>query len=100
MHKTRSSTRDGFGDLVIREEGVRHPTTSVRKRLPPSMFSCVCLIKQINFGLLLSTNVPTLSGVHQLVMHAFDIVDFVILCSPFEYLVYFRVIGEAMVGYT
>ena len=98
--KTGSGTRDRFRDLVIRGEGVRHPTTSVRKRLPPSMFSCVCLIKQINFGLLLSTNVPTLSGVHQLVMHAFDIVDFVILCSPFEYLVYFRVLGEAMVGYT
>jgi hypothetical protein len=44
--KTGSGTRDGFGDLVMRGEGVRHPTTSVRRRLPPSMCSCVCLINQ------------------------------------------------------
>ena len=83
----------------MRGEGVRHPTTSVRRQLPPSMCSCVCLIKQ-NVGLFLGTNVPTLSGVHQLVMHAFDVVDFVILCSPFEYLVSFKVLGEVMAGYT
>jgi hypothetical protein len=41
-----------------------------------------------------------LSGVHQLVMHAFDAVGFVILCSPFEYLVSFRVLGEAITRYT
>jgi hypothetical protein len=80
-------------------EGVRHPTTFVRRRLPPSMCSYVCLTKQ-NVGLFLGTNVPTLSGVHQLVMHAFDVVDFVILCSPFEYLVSFKVLGEVMAGYT
>ena len=62
--KTGSGTRDGFGDLVMRGEGVRHPTTSVHRRLSPSMCSCVCLIKQVNVGLLLSTNVPTLSGIH------------------------------------
>ena len=84
----------------MRGEGVRHLTTSVRRRLPPSMCSCVCLIKQINVGLLLGTNVPTLSSVHQLVMHAFDVVGFVILCSPFEYLVSFRVLGEVMAGCT
>ena len=44
--KTRFGTRDGFGNLVMRGEGVRHPTTSVHKRLPPSMCSCVCLINQ------------------------------------------------------
>ncbi len=97
--KTRSWTGDGFGDLVMYEEGVRHPTTSARKRLPPSMCSCVCLTKQ-NVGLFLGTNVSTLSGVHQLVMHTFDAVGFVILCSPFEYLVTFRVFGEAMAKYT
>jgi hypothetical protein len=59
----------------------------------------VCLIKQ-NVGLLLGTNVPTLPGVHQLVMHAFNAINFVILCSPFEYLVSFRVFGEVMVGCT
>ena len=53
-----------------------------------------------NVVLLLGTNVPTLSGVHQLVMHAFDVVGFVILYSPFEYLNVFRVLGEAMAGYT
>jgi hypothetical protein len=97
--KTGFGTRDGFGNLVMRGEGVRHPTTSVRRRLAPSMCSCVCLIKQ-NVGLLLGTNVPTLSGVHQLVMHAFDAVGFVILCSPFEYLVSFWVLGETMAGCT
>jgi hypothetical protein len=75
------------------------PTTFVRRQLPPSMCSCVCLIKQ-NVGLFLGTNVPTLSGVHQLVMQSFDAVSFVILCSPFEYLVSFRILGEAMAGYT
>ena len=44
--KTRSGTRDGFGDLVMCGEGVRHPTTSVHRWLPPSMCSCVCLINQ------------------------------------------------------
>ena len=44
--KTRSGTRDRFKDLVMCGEGVRHPTTSVRKWLPPSMCSCVCLINQ------------------------------------------------------
>ena len=44
--KTGSGTRDGFGDLIMRGEGVRHPTTSVLRRLPPSMCSCVCLINQ------------------------------------------------------
>ena len=44
--KTGPSTRDGFGDLVMQEEGVRHSTTSIRKRLPPSIGSCVCLINQ------------------------------------------------------
>ena len=81
--KAGPRTRDGFGDLIMRGEGVTHPTTSVRRQLPPSMCSCVCFIKQMNVGLLLGTNVPTLSGVHQLVMHAFDAVGFVILCSPF-----------------
>jgi hypothetical protein len=94
--KTGSGTIDGFRDLVMCGEGIRHPTTSVRRWLPPSMCSCVCLIKQINVGLLLGINVPTLLGVHQLVMHAFDVVSFVILCSPFEYLVSFRVLREAM----
>jgi hypothetical protein len=84
----------------MRGEGVRHPTTSVRRRLPPSMCSCVCLVKQMNVGLLLGTNVPTLSSVHQLVMHAFDAVDFVMLCSPSEYLISFRVLGEIMARYT
>ena len=98
--KTSSGTRHRFRDLIMHGEGVRHPTASIRKRLPPSMCSCVCLIKQINVGLLLGTNVPTLSSVHQLVMHAFDIVGFVILCFLFEYLVYFRALGEAMARYT
>ena len=40
------------------------------------------------------------SGVHQLVMHTFDAVDFVILCSPFDYLYIFRVLSETMKGYT
>ena len=93
--KTRSWTRDGFGDLIMHGEGVRHPTTSARRRLPSSMCSYVCLTKQ-NVGLFLDTNVSTLSGVHQLAMHTFDAVGFVILCSPFEYLVAFRVLGEAM----
>ena len=84
--KIGSWTRDGFWDLIMRGEGVRHPTTSVLRRFPPSMCSCVCLIKQ-NVGLLLGTNVLTLSGVHQLVMHTFDVVSFFILCSLFEYLV-------------
>ena len=97
--KTGFGTRDGFGDLVMHRERVRYPTTSVRRQLPPSMCSCVCLIKQ-NVGLLLGTNVPTLSGVHQLVMHVFNAVGFVILCSPFEYLVSFWVLGETMTGYT
>jgi hypothetical protein len=44
--KTGSGTRDGFGDLVMCGEGVRHPTASVRRRLPPSMCTCVCLINQ------------------------------------------------------
>ena len=83
----------------MHREGVKHPTTTVHRQLPPSMCSFVCLIKQ-NVGLLLGINVPMLSSVHQLVMHAFDAIGFVILCSPFEYLVYFRVLGEAMVGYT
>ena len=83
----------------MRGEGVRHPTTSVRRQLPPSMCSCVCLIKQ-NVGLFLGTNVPTLSSVHQLVMQSFDAVSFVILYSLFEYLVSFRILGEAMAGYT
>ena len=42
--KTGSGTRDEFEDLVIRGEGVRYPTTSVRRWLPPSMCSCVCMI--------------------------------------------------------
>jgi hypothetical protein len=51
--KTESWTRDGFGDLVMRGEGVRHPTTSVRRRLTPSICSCVCLINQAKkFGLI------------------------------------------------
>ncbi len=44
--KIGSGTRNGFGDLVIRGKGVRHPTKSVRRWLPPSMCSCVCLINQ------------------------------------------------------
>ena len=44
--KIGSGTRDGFMDLVMHGEGVRHLTTSVRRRLPPSMCSCVCLINQ------------------------------------------------------
>jgi hypothetical protein len=44
--KTGSGTRDGLGDLVMRGEDVRYPTTSVRRRLTPSMRSCVCLINQ------------------------------------------------------
>jgi hypothetical protein len=44
--KTGSGTGDGFGDLVMRGEGVRHPTTSARRWLPPSMCSYVCLINQ------------------------------------------------------
>ena len=79
--KTGSWTRDGFGDLIMHGEGVRHPTTTVNRQLPPSMCSFVCLIKQ-NVGLLLGTNVPMLSSVHQLVMHVFDAIGFVILCSP------------------
>ena len=43
--QTGYRTRDGFGDLIMRGEGVRHPTTSVLRRLPPSMRSCVCLIR-------------------------------------------------------
>ena len=81
-------------------EGVKYPTTSIRRRLPSSMCSCVCLINQAKIGLLLSTNVPTLLGIYQLVIHAFDTIGFVILCSLFEYLVPFRVFGEAMAGYT
>jgi hypothetical protein len=99
--KIGSDTRDGFENLLMREEGVRHPMTSVRRRLPPTICSYVCLINQAkNVGLLLSTNVPTLSSIHQLVMYAFDVVGFIILCSSFEYLVSFRVLGEAMAGYT
>ena len=45
-------------------------------------------------------NFPTLLGVHQLVMHVFDAIGFVILCSPFEYLVSFRVFGETVAGNT
>ena len=86
--KTGSGTRDGFGDLVMRGKGVRHPTTFVRRRLPPSMCLCVFDQSSKNVGLLLDTNVLTLSGVHQLVMHAFNTVGFVIFCSSFEYLVY------------
>ena len=70
-------------------EGIRYSTTSVRRRLPPSMCFCVCLINQVKVGLFLGTNVPMLSGVHQLVMHAFNAVDFVIFCSPIEYLYIF-----------
>ena len=44
--KTGSGTRDGFGDLVMSGEGVRQPTTSVCRQLPPSMCSYVCLINQ------------------------------------------------------
>jgi hypothetical protein len=68
--KTGSWIIDGFKDLIISGEGVRYRTTSVRRQLPPSMCSCVCLIKQ-NVGLLLGTNVLKLSSVHQLVMHTF-----------------------------
>ncbi len=74
--------------------------TSVRRRLPPSMCSYVCLINQVKVGLFLGTNVPMLSGVHQLVMHAFNTVDFVIFCSPIEYLYIFKVLGKTMTGYT
>ena len=90
--KTGSGTSDGFGDLVMRGEGVKHPMTSIRKQLPPFMCSCVCLIKQINVGLLLGTNVTTLSGVHQLVMQAFDVVGFVILCFT-DFLFFFLSLG-------
>jgi hypothetical protein len=61
---------------------------------------CVFDQSSKNVGLLLSTNIPTLSGVHQLVMHAFNVVVFVILCSAFEYLVSFRVLGETIARYT
>jgi hypothetical protein len=68
--KTGSGTRDGFGDLVMRGKGVRHPTTFVRRRLPPSMCLCVFDQSSKNVGLLLSINISTLSGIHQLVMYA------------------------------
>ena len=42
--KTGSGIGDGFRDLVMRGEGVRHPTTSACRQLPPSMCSYVCLI--------------------------------------------------------
>jgi hypothetical protein len=45
--KIGSLTRDGFEDLVMRGEGVKHPTTSVCRRLPHSVCSCVCSINQI-----------------------------------------------------
>jgi hypothetical protein len=84
----------------MREEGVRHPTTSVRRRLPPSMCFCVFDQSSKNVGLIIKYKYPDIVGLHQLVMHAFDAVGFVIICSPFEYLVSFRVLGEAMVGCT
>ena len=39
MLKTESSTRDGFEYLILCGEGVRHPMTFVRRRLPRSMCS-------------------------------------------------------------
>ena len=45
--KIGSWTKNGYRDLVMREEGVRHFTTSVRRQLPPSMCSGVCLINQV-----------------------------------------------------
>jgi hypothetical protein len=73
----------------MRREGVRHPMTSFRRWLPPSMCSHVCLFKQ-NVGLLLNTNVPTLLGVHQLVMYAFCRDRFCYLLFPFDYLYLLR----------
>ena len=98
--KTRSGTKDGFKDLVMRGKGVRYSMISVGRRLPLHVLLCVFDQSSKYVGLLLSTNILTLSGAHQLVMHAFDIVSFVILCSPFEYLVSFRVLSETMVRYT
>ena len=51
------------------------------------MLLCVFDQSSKDVGLLLGTNVPILPGVHQLAMHAFDVVGLVILCSPFEYVV-------------
>jgi hypothetical protein len=67
-------------------EGVRHPTTSIRKRLPPFMYSW-CLIKQMLD--LLGTNVLALLGVHQLVKHVFRCDRFCYHLFPFDYLLGF-----------
>ena len=44
--KTGSGTKDGFRDLVMHGEGVRHSTIFVCRRLPASTCSCLCLINQ------------------------------------------------------
>ncbi len=75
----------------------RHPSVDSYSR---HVLLCVFDQSSKNVGLLLNTNIPTLLGVHQLVIHAFDAVGFVVFSSPFKYLVSFRVLGEAIVGFT
>ena len=82
MHKNRvwhHYTRDGFGDLIMCGEGVRHPMTSVRRRLPPSICFCVFDQSSKNVGLIIKYKYLDVVGLHQLVMHAFDAVGFVSL---------------------
>ena len=73
-------TRDEFGDLVMHREGVMHFTTSIRRRLPPSMSSCVCSIKQ-KCWIIIRHKCPNIVG-------CTSIRDARIRCSRFCYLLF------------
>ena len=97
--KIESWTRDEFGDLVMHGEGVRHPTTSARRRLPSSMCSCMCLIKQ-KCWIIIRHKCPDVVGCTSIgdarIRHSW-------ICYPlFPCWIscIFRVLGEAITGYT
>ena len=70
----------------MRGEGVGTPQRMSKDGyLPP----CVHVFDQTNVGLLLGTNVPKLSGIHQLVIHAFRHGQFCYPLLPFDYLYIF-----------
>ena len=74
----------------MRGECVRHPMTSVRRQLPPSMCSWRLIKHMLD---LLATNVPTLSSVHQLMTHTFQRGRF---CYPLIIFISFWVSSETM----
>ena len=46
MHENRVLNQRWIRGFGYAWEGVKHPTIFVRRRLPPSMCYCVCLINQ------------------------------------------------------